>query len=87
MTDTSNQMIQDRETGKCPERIELQRRPYRQLASGEVTESVILVLLPNARRNHGEFVTWVESAKDRATYWGHYHGTDLRAALEDYETR
>ena len=82
MTDTSHQMHQDR--ANLPERVELARRPAMRDGRALDTESIILVYLPHNRPT--PFVTWTESTKDKATYWGHYFGT-LRAALEDYETR
>lgn len=38
---------------------------------------------------HDEFVTWVSTQPDTDGYtvWGHYHGQDLQAALEDYRDR
>ncbi len=34
----------------------------------------------------GEFVTW-RTGDNGAAYWGHYHGDDLRAAVDDFEKR
>jgi hypothetical protein len=36
---------------------------------------------------HGsEFVTWVHT-EEGGTFWGHYHDTDLPAALADFDAR
>lgn len=50
--------------------------------------------LPHARLNwvflclwNTEFVTWVGAIDGSETCWGHYHGDDIRAALDDYTDR
>lgn len=83
MTDTSHQMNQDR--ANLPERVELARKPKRRDCDGMNDSDIILVFLPWNRCT--PFATWEENlTEDRATYYGHYLH-DLRAALEDYETR
>lgn len=35
---------------------------------------------------YGEYVTWaIDPSGD--TYWGHYHNTDLEAAVQDFNQR
>ena len=82
MTDTSHQMNQDREN--LPERVELARRERAPAAEGTLATDVILVYLPHNKAT--PFVTWTETPCNASTFWGRYH-RDLRAALEDFETR
>ena len=82
MTDTSHNMIQDRDS--LPERIELARRPVDPRRTADSPEDVILVFLPWNRAT--PFVTWRENTESRTTYWGHYfHG--IQAAVTDFEDR
>ena len=83
MTDTSHQMNQDR--ANLPERVELARRLKRAASdahTADYDQFIILVYLPWNRVT--PFVTWSEY-NGSTTNGGYF--SDLRAALEDYETR
>jgi hypothetical protein len=36
---------------------------------------------------HNEWVTHLQNQQDNGFFWGHYHGEDYHAALQDYRQR